>query len=168
MSHPSSPEIWWKQPWPWIVIGLLTVTVVASIYTLYIAANTTDSLVADDYTKQGKGINQRLAKDKEAERLGVVLQTEWTRVDGDLIRIKVRFRVADSSAGIPDHLRMQLAHPTLANRDISASLVQIAPGVYQAQISNLSDGNWHSAIEDANGLWRVRGRLEVTTEGARL
>ena len=167
MSHPSSPEIWWKQPWPWIVIGLLTVTVVASMYTLYIAANTTDSLVADDYTKQGKGINQRLAKDKEAERLGVVLQTEWTRVDGDLIRIKVHFKAADTAALTPDYLKMQLAHPTLANRDISASLVQIAPGIYQTQISNLGNGNWHSAIEDANGRWRVRERLEVTTEGTR-
>lgn len=167
MSHPSSPEIWWKQPWPWIVIGLLTVTVVASIYTLYIAASTTDSLVADDYTKQGRGINQRLAKDKEAERLGVVLQTQWSRIDGDLIRIKVHFKAADTAALTPDYLKMQLAHPTLANRDISASLVQIAPGIYQTQISNLGNGNWHSAIEDANGRWRVRGRLEVTTEGTR-
>jgi hypothetical protein len=167
MSHPSSPEIWWKQPWPWIVIGLLTVTVVASMYTLYIAASTTDSLVADDYTKQGRGINQRLAKDKEAERLGVVLQTQWSRIDGDLIRIKVHFKAADTAALTPDYLKMQLAHPTLANRDISASLVQIAPGIYQTQISNLGNGNWHSAIEDANGRWRVRGRLEVTTEGTR-
>lgn len=167
MSHPSSPEIWWKQPWPWIVIGLLTVTVVASMYTLYIAASTTDSLVADDYTKQGRGINQRLAKDKEAERLGVVLQTQWSRIDGDLIRIKVHFKAADTAALTPDYLKMQLAHPTLASRDISASLVQIAPGIYQTQISNLGNGNWHSAIEDANGRWRVRGRLEVTTEGTR-
>ena len=161
----DKPEIWWKQPWPWIVIGMLGTTVVASLVTLVIAASTTDSLVSDDYTRQGKTINKRLAKDDFAERMGIRLTPELQWVADDLLQIQLKYRAVDSSAVAPPFLRLTLSHPTLADRDTSVSLVQIQPGLYQAQVSGLSTGHWHAITEPPAGDWRVRSRLDIQPKG---
>lgn len=153
--------VWWKQPWPWIIIGMLSTTVVASLVTVYIAASTHDSLVVDDYTKQGKAINQRLERDREAERLGIVITPTLEFLEGDLIRIRLAYKAADSQAIAPEFLRLTLSHPTLANQDVSLSLVQVGPGLYQAQVAGLPAGRYYSFTEDPHAKWRVKSRLEV-------
>ena len=45
--------------------------IVAGAATMWIAFHSTDGLVADDYYKQGLAINKRLAKEDEAQRLGI-------------------------------------------------------------------------------------------------
>lgn len=162
----DKPEIWWKQPWPWIVIGMLGTTVVASLVTLVIAASTADSLVSDDYTRQGKTINKRLAKDELAQRLGIRLTPELQWVADDLLRIQLKFQAVDASVATPNSLRLTLSHPTLADRDASVHLVQIRPGLYQAQVAGLSAGHWHAITEPPAGDWRVRSRIEIQPQGA--
>ena len=39
---------WYREPWPWIIIGLLGTVIVASMITLWIAASNPDGLVVDD------------------------------------------------------------------------------------------------------------------------
>jgi hypothetical protein len=39
---------WYREPWPWIIIGLLGTVIVASLVTLWIAASNPDGLVVDD------------------------------------------------------------------------------------------------------------------------
>ena len=39
---------WYREPWPWIVIGLLGTVVVASLITFWIAVSNPDGLVVDD------------------------------------------------------------------------------------------------------------------------
>lgn len=39
---------WYREPWPWIIIGLLGTVIVASFITLWIAASNPDGLVVDD------------------------------------------------------------------------------------------------------------------------
>ncbi|MFZ9757701.1 MAG: FixH family protein, partial [Burkholderiaceae bacterium] len=43
-SNPIQKEIWWKQPWPWIILGMLSSVVVASMVTIVIAVKTQDTL----------------------------------------------------------------------------------------------------------------------------
>ncbi len=39
---------WYREPWPWIIIGLLSATVIASLITLWIALANPDHRVIDE------------------------------------------------------------------------------------------------------------------------
>lgn len=39
---------WYREPWPWIIIGLLGSVILASLATLWIAVANPDGLVIDD------------------------------------------------------------------------------------------------------------------------
>jgi len=162
MSLPDelSKEIWWRQPWPWIILGMLGSVVMASFVTLYIAATTQDSLVESDYTKAGKTINLRLEKDHEAERLGISIALTAQATPQGSVQLTARYKSAAKAAEQPKFLRLKLSHPTLADHDVGVALIERAPGVYRAQLSELMSARWHSAIEDPEGKWRVKGRLE--------
>ena len=159
-SNPIQKEIWWKQPWPWIILGMLGSVVVASMVTIVIAVKTQDTLVDSDYTKAGKTINLRLEKDHQAERLGITIQLRIkTLPDGNSL-ITASYKAADSAAGQPKFLRLHLSHPTLANRDGSVALILRDTGEYKAQISDLPSAHWYYSIEDPEAQWRIKGRLE--------
>ena len=46
VMEPGRP--WYREPWPWIIIGLLGSVVIASLITVWIAATNPDGLVVDD------------------------------------------------------------------------------------------------------------------------
>lgn len=52
---------WYRQFWPWFIIALPCAAVVGSIATAIIASKDGVNLVAEDYYKQGKEINQDLS-----------------------------------------------------------------------------------------------------------
>ena len=155
-----APVAWWQNRWPWIILGMLGSTILACMITIVIAVKTQDSLVADDYTRHGKGINQRLEKDQEAQRRGITLLPTATRQpDGAVVFVLVYS--APESSPAPEFLRLHLAHPTIGAQDRSLALVQTAPGRYQAQATEIMAGYWHLSAEDPAGQWRVRSRLPI-------
>jgi hypothetical protein len=156
----NQKEIWWKQPWPWIILGMLGSVVVASMVTIVIAVKTQDTLVDSDYTKAGKTINLRLEKDQKAERLGIVIQLKAKPSADGYSLITADYKAADSVAGQPKFLRLNLSHPTLANQDVSIALILRDAGEYKAQISDLPSAHWYYSIEDPEAQWRIKGRLE--------
>ena len=56
---------------PWLLISLPASAVVAGFITLWLAATTNNSLVVDDYYKEGKAINLQLARDRVASQMGL-------------------------------------------------------------------------------------------------
>ena len=53
---------WYKQFWPWFLIAVPVITVIMSGFLIHFATSTQDTLVIDDYYKEGKAINARLDK----------------------------------------------------------------------------------------------------------
>ena len=156
----TQSSAWWRHRWPWIILTMLGGTIIACMVTIYIAVTTQDSLVAADYTRHGKGINERLEKDLAAQRRDIRLApTAQRQPDGSVV-----FAVSLSSGAgepAPEFLRLQLAHPTIGAQDRSLTLVQVQPGQYRAQTQDLMAGYWHLSLEDPSGLWRVRSRLPI-------
>ncbi|MEJ8850663.1 FixH family protein [Variovorax rhizosphaerae] len=58
-SRASAP--WWRHPHVWLVIGLPAIVIVACLVSAWIAVNSSDSVVEEDYYRKGIEINRTLA-----------------------------------------------------------------------------------------------------------
>lgn len=147
-ASPSTGRAWYRQFWPWFLIGLPALSIVVSVTTLVLAIGNADSLVVDDWYKRGLAINQDIDRGAEAARRGIAATLTVDAVTGDL--------VARVEGGVDDEaLTVSLQHPTIAGRDRSYVLVQSAPGTYRAAAADLNPGRWYVAIESASGGWRL-------------
>ena len=136
---------WYREPWPWILMAGPAAAVLAGAATIWIAFDGADGLVADDYYKRGLAINQVLAREENARRLGI-----RARIQAG----EGRLRVALAGAA-PEALFAQLAHATRAGLDQRLRLARAAPGVYEAELPPLAAGRWRVVLEDPRREWRV-------------
>ncbi len=144
----DQPDVrWYREPWPWILIGLPASAVVAGIVTLVIALKNEDGLVAEDYYKQGLAINQVIEREARAAKMGLKAQM---LVAGNNIRIHL-----EGSGTLPGSIVVRFVHPTRAGEDREIVLTPVAPGWYQAALPELAQGRWRLHIEDAETSWRL-------------
>jgi hypothetical protein len=135
---------WYKEPWPWIVMAPPAAAVLAGIATIWIAVASADGLVAEDYYKQGLGINKVIAREVRASELGISAALE---VDGGRIRVRLE-------GAAPQALFVHLAHRTRAGFDQRLRLAPVG-GAYEAGMAPLAPGGWRAFIEDPQGAWRI-------------
>ena len=150
MTTPSSSRPWYKQGWPWFLIALTTIAVVACIGTLYYAENTETSLVVDDYYQAGRTINQDLARQTQARKLGVNADVMF----GENGNVRVFLR---EKGALPSTLQLSLQHPTQAKYDQTIPLKRIADGLYEGHGTATWQGRWYLSLESADEHWRVEG-----------
>ena len=136
---------WVREPWPWILMSGPAAVVLAGAATLWLAVDSADGLVADDYYKRGLAINQVLAREDNARRLGVRARIETSHG---------RLRVTLTGAA-PQALFAQLAHATRAGHDVRLRLAPVGAGVYEAELPQLPAGRWRLSLEDPRREWRV-------------
>lgn len=152
--HPSP---WYKQRWPWILMSLPAISMVLGFSMLYVAIKTDDGLVVDDYYKQGRAIDQTMARSVAAARLGLEADVALRAED-----IRIELGTHDAVA-LPAELVVSLIHPTRAGFDQVLRL-SLVDGAYVGAIAPLSLGRWHVQIEDAERSWRLRGDVRVPDE----
>ena len=151
MLDDIQPPPWHRQFWPWFLIGLPAIVVVASLITVAIAVQHADDLVADDYYKEGLAINRQLEAQQRAQALGL------TAV---LVIEEGRARLSLAGNTRPASVKLSLLHPMEANRDFSLKLQRTATGHYTAPISADVSGNWHWSVQPLpGGEWELSGRL---------
>jgi len=119
--------------------------ILAGAATIWLAFASADGLVADDYYKRGLAINQVLAREDNARRLGVRASIEAAQG---------RLRVTLAGAA-PEALFAQLAHATRAGHDVRLRLAPVTAGVYEAELPPLPAGRWRITVEDPRREWRV-------------
>ncbi|MEX1073890.1 MAG: FixH family protein [Burkholderiales bacterium] len=135
---------WYREPWPWIVMAPPAAAVLAGIATIWIAVVSSDGLVAEDYYKQGLGINKVIAREVRASELGISAALE---VDGGRIRVRLE-------GASPQALFVHLTHRTRAGFDQRLRLAPVG-GAYEAAMAPLAPGGWRVWIEDPQGSWRI-------------
>jgi hypothetical protein len=136
---------WYREVWPWLLMAGPAAVLAAGAFTTWIAFASADGLVAEDYYKQGLGINRRLAREDAAQRLGVDASL---RLQGSEIEVVLK-------GATPEALFVHLVHPTRAGHDVRLRLGRAEGGVYRAELPPLPPGRWRAAIEDARGTWRI-------------
>lgn len=166
---------WYRQIWPWILIALPASAVIASLTTVWIAVHNRDSLVVDDYYKQGLAINRVLDRDYRAATLGLAAQGGITAANGE-VTLVLSAQHADART-LPPVLRLVFYHPTLARHDRVALLQRDpASGAYQGNLQAREPGaaaggqvpvlpaqqvHWDVVLAPAvqQAPWRLTGRL---------
>ena len=162
MAANPRPNPWYREPWPWIVMSGPAIVVVAGAITTAIAVSTSDGLVADDYYKQGLGINRVIERDVKAQALGVSAQV---RFNEERNRVQVVLTMREATPGA---ITLALVHPTRAGADQRIALAQSAPGVYEGAMAPPPAGAWHVKLEDGRGAWRVTGEWKSREPGLTL
>ena len=83
---------WHRQFWPWFLIALPATVVVASFFMLYLAIKYSDTLVSDNYYRDGLAINQVLSQDIRARQLGLSAQIHFAE-DGAVVTAKLEAKL---------------------------------------------------------------------------
>ena len=156
-----TPNPWYREPWPWLVMAGPAAVVVAGAITTVIAFRSFDGVVADDYYKQGLAINRLMAREAAAKRLGVAAALGFSAG-------RTRVRVTLAGAADPTSLRVVLVHPTLRAWDQSLLLARVSPGVYEGVMRVPRPGAYRLQLEDGEGRWRLDGSWNGADDGARL
>jgi len=155
----NTKRSWFKQFWPWFLIGLPMAAVVGSISTMVIATHNKPDMVVDDYYKTGKAINADFSLLRKAKALGIsgaITQQE----DGLLISLK----------GLPDRtsIRFSLHHSTLAKRDRTTMLSADASGNFHYIADEPLTGKWTVRIEPFDKKWRLQKKIHLPSQSISL
>lgn len=150
---PAKP--WYKQFWPWLIIALPASSVIAGLSTLYIAFNTQDTLVRDDWYKEGTTINRRIELDKNALSLGLSATLTVDDINGELL---LDLHSTQSDYLYPSQLSMEFIHPTLAQKDQRITLILTQNGRYHGNLERGLLGKYQLLLSN-----KMPELTEVTT-----
>ena len=169
MNKSIDTQPWYQQFWPWFVFALPATAVVAGIVTIFIAVKHADSLVEDDYYKEGLGINTNLRQENLARELGV---TGKLVISEDKVRVVLSMnRNKESEVLKPSMLMVKFYHPFSARHDFELPLQrEVDDGVYAQSFQGMSTGYWRVEIsplyetgkDGSTSVWRLTQRLNYT------
>ncbi|MCY1293950.1 hypothetical protein D9M68_408340 [compost metagenome] len=160
-AQPQRTTRWYKNVWPWIIIGMLATSVVLSINLIRLAVDNQDSLVIDNYYEAGKGINRSLDRERLARSLNLRANVHLDDLTGE-----VSLRLNGDSR--PDSLTLSLISPTQAERDRHIHLIaSTEPGRYVGQLTEAIDGRrFVELIGEQDGqTWRLFEEENVVSGG---
>ena len=144
---------WYRQGWPWALIALPASAVIGGIITIILAVQSPNSLVVDDYYKQGLAINQQ--KHRLAFADAMALQG-LLRYDGN----RVQLELGSMPAITAEELTLQIIHSTRAELDRTMTLRR-SGNAYLAELAELETGSWYLRLQPADQAWEIRGKFNV-------
>lgn len=164
LTEPSKP--WHKHPLVWMMIAIPFSAVIMGVIMIWLALDTDDGLVADDYYKQGLEINRVISRDKKAAELGLSAIIEFDNSAG-IIKIQFDKGLLET---FPLSLPLQLQHATRENSDITVLLDHGMANQYIGHINHsISEGVWYFELSDkgrsgkggADAEWKLNARSHV-------
>lgn len=158
-NTPTATDIepWYKQGWPWLLISLPASAVVGGIITIFLAVNSPNALVVDDYYKEGLAINQQKQRQANAGRIGL---QGLVRHDGKRVTLSL-----SGAAPVDDAtLTLHIVHSTRSELDRQLTLQRSPDGQYSVDTDSLTAGTWYLRLQPSDRAWEIRTR--ITTDGA--
>lgn len=156
-SSSKNVEPWYRQGWPWFLIAIPASAVAAGAITLWLAIQSWDGLVVDDYYQQGKTIHTTIARTERATEMG--LAADLT-IRAEEVRLEL---AAKAGTLLPPTVVLTIAHPTRSGQD-QVLLLKLEDGAYTGPLEPLAAGRWLIQLEDESRMWRLSGTVYLPTE----
>jgi len=156
LDNQITPPPWYRQFWPWFLIALPASAVVAGITTVIIATMNRDSLVVDNYYKEGLAINKVLTEQQHAASLNLLANVNLHADDG-----RLEILISGSQPVDEPVLKLSITHATMAERDQVVFLTRDKVNHYSGDVKNLVAGKWHFALEPASAQWRIEAEITL-------
>jgi hypothetical protein len=143
------PKDWYKQFWPWFLIIVPLTSMVLSFTMMNLAFTGKDSMVIDDYYKEGRVINLKIKKLQQAKILNISTKTQ---VFADYV--EVIFISGEPENG--EALILDFYHSTQKFKDFSVTVLRDANGVYRAPLTDDMLGKWQLSLHPFNEDWKIQ------------
>lgn len=160
LDEQQAIEPWYRQFWPWFIFGLPATVVIACMVTIYIAVSNPDSLVKDDYYREGLAINRDLAAQQAATALGVQALLRVNTLTTD-VSVKLQGKFVSP----PEQLTLQFIHPNDAKFDIVVSLYATNTQLYIGELPAAVNGRWHLQLNPSDTKeWQLKKTVQINDE----
>jgi hypothetical protein len=154
-------KAWYRFPLVWMMLAIPFSAVIMGVVMIWLAVDTDDGLVADDYYKQGLAINRVLSRDKKAAELNL---SAIIKFDSDTKVINLQFDKGTLES-FPQGLQLHLQHATRENSDVMVWLDHGIDDQYIGHVKQaISEGVWYFEISDkgkADAGWKLNARTHV-------
>lgn len=152
---------WYRQPWLWFLLSVPIASVILSSIMVTVAVSSRDSMVSDNYYKDGMAINQTIGQDQAADRLQ--LQPALSIDANGMIVLAF-----DAALNPPEPwLMLKIIHPTLGDRDVELKLLPTESG-FSAELPAPLQGRWILDLYSHDKAWRIREQIEIPLSEYRL
>lgn len=146
---------WYRQFWPWFIIALPASAVVAGLTTVWIAMQTSDSLVVRSEDGVTNAADRHMSAQRLASELGLAALVE---IDRDTGTVAAVMRSGDL-AEVPAALDFELSHPAFADRDQRITLSIAMPDkdgnpVWVGHFVTVPEGRFYAVLH-AGDTWRL-------------
>jgi len=161
---------WYRQFWPWFLIALPGCAVVASITTVFVAFNKADSLVNDNYYRDGMAINLVLDQDNTAKKMQLSAAVRFDFSSGEVL---VTLR---GSHKFPQQLVLDLLHPFDKNKDSRLIIYRITDSYYRGDLESTLHHRYYLRLQalaldnhsgepvDTESPWRLSGQIDFESK----
>lgn len=158
---PQTIPPWYKQFWPWFLLGLLLSSVAVSTTFLVLSIKSFDGMVQEDYYEQGRAINQEFAKQKLAMAMGLEATLNVDELTGD-----IRLHLLGEAR--PERLYLNLIFPTQDDRDQEYVLEHMRDGHYVGQLPERQHYRWYVQVQPTqqDPEWRLMGEAHFPLDAA--
>tara|TARA_R110000824_G_scaffold211728_2_gene397691 strand:- start:5788 stop:6312 length:525 start_codon:yes stop_codon:yes gene_type:complete len=160
-QHDEIIPPWYKQFWPWFIVGILVFAVVIGLGLLFIALANQDSMVRDNYYTEGRAINMHLGRDQMATQLA--LSSEFTV---DELTGEISLSIDGQLEPLPTDLQLDLISPSHAERDRTVLLKRISGNQYAGQLPEPMQGRHYVDLSDpvkpGDTGWRLTDEITLS------
>lgn len=146
---------WYKEPYVWMLICIPLSSMIMGAVIITKAVTTKDTLVRDNYYKDGLAYNQEMQWDKKAQNLGLRYELE---INGNTAQL----RQVMSRLDAPSMIQLKLSHPTLKEKDLDVLLQrQTDNRSFTGYIDDFTPGRFYLQLEAPEQQWRIRKEIWI-------
>jgi len=165
-AHPpgATGAPWYRQFWPWFIVGLLGISVVGSLSTVAIALRGADAEVRRDYVVDARAVVPQTGARDRAAALGV---GAMLGIEADGSRLILEAWSSAGASALPERVAVHFVHPTLAERDVRVVAVREADGRHRAALPQGLEGRYEIELspdpgaDDDGAAWELVSRASL-------